>query len=195
MSAGARVTLKAFSPTLSRRSQSLSHFPGRCPGHCSNQTYFSERKPDPASCQCHQSHSIRSPLLLGMHSSPPFLFFIPLVSRQQCLGQSRGSVFGCPRSIHPLWWNRILGPPLCLLVSISGWCMIKVTDWKCGGFSQLGNPQRFDSATGFKCMLTVPQHFGILATSVVLSLFDCPNQVNWHGATWLRTMSKILISF
>lgn len=114
------VTLKAFLPTLSRRSQSPSHFPDRCPGHCSNQTYFSERKPDPASCQCHQSHSIPSPLLSGMHFSHPFLFSIPLVSRQRCPGQSQGSVFGCPRSIHPLWWNRILGAPLCLLVSISG---------------------------------------------------------------------------
>lgn len=134
MRAGARgVTLKAFLPTLSRRSQSLSHFPDRCPGHCSNQTYFSERKPDPASCQCHQSHSIPSPLLSGMHFSHPFLFSIPLVSRQRCPGQSRGSVFSCPRSIHPLWWNRILGPPLCLLVSISGWCMISVTDWARGG--------------------------------------------------------------
>lgn len=119
MKAGTRVTLNAVLPTLSRRSQSLSHVPDRCPGHCSNQTYFSERKPDPASCQCHQSHSIPSPLLSGMHFSNPFLFSIPLVSRQRCPGQSRGSVFGCPRSIHPLWWNRILGPPLCLLVSIS----------------------------------------------------------------------------
>lgn len=64
MRAGARVTLKAFLPILSRRSQSLSHFPDRCPGHCSNQTYFSEWKP---SCQCHQCHSIPSPLLSGMH--------------------------------------------------------------------------------------------------------------------------------
>lgn len=103
MRAGARVTLKAFLPTLSRRSfsLSLSHFPATCPGHCSNQTYFSGRKPDPASCQRHQSHSIPPPLLSGMHFSHPFLFSIPLVSRQRCLGLSRGSVFGCPRSIHP----------------------------------------------------------------------------------------------
>lgn len=133
MGVGAWVTLKAFLQTLSTRSQYLLHVPDRCPGHCSNQAYFSQRKLDPASCQCQQC----PPPLSFNPTSPPLrnaLQWLHLILHPSCLqaavpwavwGQF---VHGCPRSIHPLWWNGILGPPLCLLVSISGLRMISVTD-------------------------------------------------------------------
>ena len=48
-----------------------------------------------------------------------------------------------------------------------------------------GGAQRHDAATGFKCKLTVPQHFGNLATSVLLSLFDCLKQFAYKCAILL----------
>lgn len=96
---------------------------------------FSERKPDPTGYQCHQwppvlpCHSIPSLLLSGMHFSHSFLFSLPLLSGPWCPRQSGGQcVFGCPRSIHPLWWNGIQWPPLCPVVSIPGSCLVSVRD-------------------------------------------------------------------
>lgn len=72
--------------------------------------------------------------------SPPFRnalqsFFctrLPFFSRPLCPIGSLGAVcvFGCSRSIHPLWWNRIQWPPLCPVVPIPGSCLLSVRDWE-----------------------------------------------------------------
>lgn len=77
--------------------------------------YFSERKPDPTGCQCHQwppvlpCHSIPSLLLLGMHFGPSFLFSFPLSPSRGALG-SLGAV--CVRvsqiySSSPVKWDTV----------------------------------------------------------------------------------------
>lgn len=90
------------------------------------QVCFPGEKLDPTGCQCHHwtpvllCHSIPSLHLSGMHFSHSFVLSLPLFSGPWCPGQSGGDVrFGCPRSIHPFWWNRIHWPPLCPVVSIS----------------------------------------------------------------------------
>lgn len=72
--------------------------PDRCPSHCFFWACFSEWKPDPTGCQCHQwppvlaCHSIPSLLLSGMHFSHSFLSSLPLFSGPRCPRQSGGSV-------------------------------------------------------------------------------------------------------
>lgn len=97
-----------------------------------------------------------------MHFSHPFSLSIPLVSRQGCPGQSQGSVFSCPRSIHFLWWNRILDL-LCVY-----WSLFQAVYDKCHRLRTWGREVKCNA---------VPQHFGNLATSVVLWLFDCLKQL------------------
>lgn len=70
----------------------------RCPSHCFFWACFSERKPNPTGCQCHQwppvlpCHSIPSLLLSGMHFSHSFLFSLPLFFGPWCPRQSGGNV-------------------------------------------------------------------------------------------------------
>ncbi len=78
---------------------SLCFFPSRqMPKSLFLWACFSERKPDPTGCQCHQwppvllCHSIPCLFLSGMHFSHSFLFSLPLFSGPWCPRPSGGSV-------------------------------------------------------------------------------------------------------
>lgn len=111
--------------------------PDKCQSYCFFWACFSEGKLNPTGCRCHQwplvlpCHSIPSLLLSGMHFSHSFVLAFPF-SPDHCALGSLGAVcvFGCSRSIHPLWWNRIQWPPLCPVVPIPGSCLLSVRDWE-----------------------------------------------------------------
>lgn len=112
---------------------------------------FSERKLDPAGCQCHHwtpvlhCHPIPSLFLSGMHFSHSFVLSSSLFSGPRCPRQlwGGGVLFDCPTSIHPCWWNWIRWPPLCPVVFIPSPCLISVRNQKLvcegGGGDLLGD--------------------------------------------------------
>lgn len=121
------VTLKAFQWTLSSQQHRITVSVSPC--HIDAKvivfanllsrwkTQSSQPPVSPLSPSVIQSHLSS----FQVCSSVILLYSLSLFSLDHgALGSLMGDVqFGCPRSIHPFWWNRIHWSPLCPVVSIS----------------------------------------------------------------------------
>ena len=109
----------------------------RCQSHCFMEPAFQRENPILLATSVTSAPPPCPPLSFNPVSPPSrnaleslFLILPPsFLSGPWCPRQSGGSVcFAWPRSIHPIWWNRIQWPPLCPVVSIPGSCLVSVRD-------------------------------------------------------------------